>query len=295
MKNPEIAALLTLLVDDDRAVLRAVRERLLAIGEDALDELRTAEKSDDPRLRIRVRELRIKLERRAIFRRLMELAECENPDLEAGTLLLASTHTPDLDHASVSKKLDLLARQLQPAVEAAATPAERLMAFLNGIHTELGFAGAQSDFYNYDNNFLHTVIERKRGIPISLILIYILIGRRLGMDFRAVGAPQRALAWYVEGGYSTYIDAFEGGRLMNREETIAFLRRQSIIASNYDQLLTLLSDRGILERMAQNLIRHTESVGLRDYNELFKRLARALFDYRNRDRAALVRRDQESE
>lgn len=293
--SAEIDALLTLLHDDDRSVLRAVRDRLLVIGEDALEDLRRVEASDDAKARVRVRPVRARIERAAIFRQLTALAERENPDIEKGALLLASTHTPELDHARVRQKLDAIADTLREAVTHATGGPERLKAFLRGIHETIGLVGAQADFYNYDNNFLHTVLERKRGIPISLILVYMLVGRRLGLVFRAVGTPQRALAWFRDGGYSTFIDAFEGGRLMTRDECIAFLKRQNITSSNYDQLLNLLNDRGILERMTQNLVNYSEALGRHEVAEDYRRLAHALIENRARDRAAVAQRDPQSE
>jgi regulator of sirC expression with transglutaminase-like and TPR domain len=290
----EIAALIGLL-NDDRSVATAVRKRLLDLGEAALPALRAAEDRDDPRLRLRARQVRMVLERRATFRKLMALAESNDPDLETGVLHLASTHTPQLDHAEVRAKLDATADELRGAVEEGNTPQLRLLAFLSGVHRVLGFAGDREDFYNYDNNFVHTVIERRRGIPISIILIYILLGKRLGLEFRAVGTPQRALAWHRNEAYSTYIDAFDAGKLMTRDDCIAFLKRQGVAGTNYDNMLQLLTDRGVLERMSQNLINYSEAKGRHEECEHFRRLARALFDYRNRDGVVTKSREAQAE
>ena len=292
--SKEIAALIELL-NDDRAVATAVRKRLLDLGEAALPALRGAEEREDPRIRLRARQVRTVLERRLTFRKLMALAESRDPDLEEGVLHLASTHTPQIDHVEIRAKLDSMAAELRPLVDAGHSPQMKLLAFLSGVHRVLGFSGDREDFYNYDNNFLHTVIERRRGIPISIILIYILLGRRLGLEFRAVGTPQRALAWHRNEAYSTYIDAFDSGKLMTRDDCIAFLKRQGVAGTNYDHMLVLLSDRGVLERMAQNLINYSEAKGRLEECEHFRRLARALFDFRNRDGAVTKSREAQAE
>jgi regulator of sirC expression with transglutaminase-like and TPR domain len=281
--NPEISALLHLLADDDRNILRAVQQRLMALGDVALPALRRAEEHEDPRIRTRCRALRARLERREIFSRLAELAAAENPDLETGAYLLASTHTPSLTRDSVRAALDGLAAAIRPEVEAAVTPQERLAAFLRGMHETLGFHGDRESFSHYDNHFLHTVIERRRGIPISLILLDILVGRRLDVAIHAVGTPQRALAWFGDGSYSTYIDAFDNGRLMTRGDCIAFLRRVGIPGGNFDQNLGLLNDRGIIERMTHNLVKHAEQSGRTEDGEHLQRLTRALVANRGRD------------
>ena len=93
--------------------------------------------------------------------------------------------------------------------------------FLNDI----GFAGNSKDYYNPDNSVLHRVLETHRGIPISLGIVYILVGRRLNLPVFGVGAPAHFLVKFVPtlSGKEFYVDVFNGGRIMSRKEAEDFI------------------------------------------------------------------------
>lgn len=284
---PELEALISLLEDDSRTVLDAVQHRLIELRASSRDHVLAAAESGSPLVRVRAREVLSQMDRSDVFERLFAFAEAGDPDLETGALLLSEVHNPALDVSDVSARLDDYAEDLRPRLEAQDPGRTQIETFLAYIHDDLGFAGDTDDFYAFENNFLHMVDERRRGIPITLICVYVLLGRRLGIDIDVVGAPYRALAGYTAGDFSTYIDAFAGGDLCTREECLDFLKRHGFVAGNSDKFLRVLSDSEILERMTQNIIRFCDGNGRDEEGRSFRRFARTLTE--NRSKARLAR------
>lgn len=278
---PELEALISLLQDDSRTVLDAVQTRLIELRAASRERVLEAAETGSPLVRVRAREVLSLMDRSDVFERLFEYAEDGAPELERGALLLSAVQTPSLDVDALVARLDGFAEDVRPRLEALEPGRELLETFLSYVHDELGFGGDTDDFYAFENNFLHLVVERRRGIPITLTAVYLLLGRRLGLDIEVVGAPYRALASYSAPEYSTYIDAFAGGELCTRRECLDFLRRHGFVAGNGDRFLRVLTDSEILERMTQNIIRFCDGHGRDAEGRSFRRFARTLTEQRD--------------
>ena len=284
----EIGALISLLDDDSPTVLTAVTERLRALGDEAVPALRRAGEDGPARTRGRARELIANIERQAVFRALVELAATPAPDLEEGAMLLASIHDPDLDRHALAARLDEMAASTRAALEGASPGRERLERFLGHLHGELAFKGDDREFGSWANNFLDAVIDRRRGIPITLILIYILVGRRIGLVIDAINTPFRAIAFFREGAFETYVDAFSGGRLLGYHDCIELLIRAGFRGAAGRNLMKRMSSREILARMTRNLINFCATQGRELDGRDFVRFGQALEDHRQLDGDRLV-------
>ncbi|MFC1492590.1 transglutaminase-like domain-containing protein [candidate division KSB1 bacterium] len=78
--------------------------------------------------------------------------------------------------------------------------------------------GADDDYYNYRNSDLVYVIQNKRGIPISLVCVYILVGQRLGLHIEGCNYPGHFLAKVYNDNEVFLVDCFHGGKIMTMEE-----------------------------------------------------------------------------
>lgn len=84
-----------------------------------------------------------------------------------------------------------------------------------------GFHGAIDYYYNPENSSLHFVLTKKKGIPISLTAVYILVGKRLGLDVEGCNFPGHFLARAKLGDEVVIVDCFHGGRILDREAIAA--------------------------------------------------------------------------
>jgi len=118
---------------------------------------------------------------------------------------------------------------------------------------ELGFRGDTQTYYDPENSFLHRVMERRRGIPISLSVLFVEIGRRAGIALDAVGMPGHFLVGLRDG---RYLDAFDAGRILDLQACEARFREAtgSRPAVRFGpEMLTPVGPYAILARMLANL------------------------------------------
>jgi regulator of sirC expression with transglutaminase-like and TPR domain len=109
--------------------------------------------------------------------------------LAEGALLIAAHAFPELDIDAYLARLDSLAATLRGRLRADIGGCEMLVALNRYLFQELGFRGNSSDYYDPRNSYLNEVIERRLGIPISLSVLYIAAGRRLGLELEGISFP----------------------------------------------------------------------------------------------------------
>jgi len=115
--------------------------------------------------------------------------------------------------------------------------------------------GDTRDYYNARNSNLLHVIESKRGIPISLSCVFILVGARLGLDIRGCNFPGHFLAHARSGGLDLLFDCFDAGRLLSPFETNAIRKAEPKLLS------TRMPSEVIVARVLRNLTVAYEHTG----------------------------------
>lgn len=165
----------------------------------------------------------------------------EDLDLVEGCLLIADLAYPQLDHQACRRRLDALAAAVRPELDmrdgallppdsiARRATAERvLLALRDVLARRQGFSGNRDEYYDPRNSFLNDVFERRTGIPISLSAVYVAVAQRLGAPLVGANLPAHFVAkWPLprEEGGAMFIDAFNGGALMDEAECVNFVLR----------------------------------------------------------------------
>jgi regulator of sirC expression with transglutaminase-like and TPR domain len=188
-------------------------------------------------------------------RRLLRRYLAQEPiDLARAALAIAREEYPDLDEGRYLRLLDRLAEGVQTGVPAGASPERRVGRMNTYLFHELGFSGNQSDYYDPRNSFLNEVLDRRLGIPLTLSIVYMEVGRRCGLRVEGVGFPGHFLCKvHLEGG-ELVVDPFHRGQLLGLEELK--LKLSSAVGNQvkFDpRLLRAATARDILVRMLQNL------------------------------------------
>ncbi|MEO8128485.1 MAG: transglutaminase-like domain-containing protein [Bryobacteraceae bacterium] len=178
----------------------------------------------------------------------------ENVSLDVAALQLATIEYPDLEAAPYIALLDSHAAELGERVDDA-TGGEDFVRLLNDYMVdELGFRGNEKDYYCASNSCLNTVLTERTGIPISLAVLYMEVGRRLERPVFGIGLPGHFLVQYDDGEFSAFIDPFNSGRLLFEQECLE-LAKQVIgyDVSSDSSVLLPVSKRHIAIRMLNNL------------------------------------------
>jgi regulator of sirC expression with transglutaminase-like and TPR domain len=149
---------------------------------------------------------------------LRTLAEEPNADLDPAevALHLAADEYPGLDVDSYLVELDELAERAQPyLIGDIVRQAEGLAAFLFQIE---GFHGNRDDYYAPQNSYFNDVLDRRTGIPITLSVLAMSVGRRAGLEVHGVGLPGHFIAKICDRDDSILIDPFHRGRLLGPDD-----------------------------------------------------------------------------
>ncbi|HLT57492.1 MAG: transglutaminase-like domain-containing protein [Limnochordales bacterium] len=256
LTGEDIQALIRLMGDSDMRTATFAREKLLeAEVEDVLPHLKNAVSDADPLIRGRARLFLEELRLADLNRRWALLASQPDTalDLETGAFLVAKYRYPEVDMTPYRRWLDeqaaAVAANLDPDMSM-----YRTIGLLNmQLFEKAGLQGDDVRYYDPDNSCLNRVIDRKRGIPITLSVIYLLVGQRLGLPLQGVGLPGHFLVRYSDNEETIWIDPFHRGRLLTREDCIRHVR-----AMGYpfrEHFLKPLKPRAILVRMLGNLHR----------------------------------------
>ena len=163
-------------------------------------------------------------------------------ELDEAALLLARIEFPGLDIQPFLQILDSYAAELDGRGGSFVAAANQY------LFDELGFTGNAADYYNPANSCLNEVLASKTGIPITLSVVYLEIARRLGKPVFGIGLPGHFIVQYDDGSFSTYIDVFHGGRLLDAADCAELAGS----AAN-PSMLARVNQRQILARMINNL------------------------------------------
>ncbi len=182
------------------------------------------------------------------------LASREPVPIARGALLIAKEEYLDLDIEAYLDKIAALAREAELVVRMGNDTVEKIQLLSHFLFEQKGFEGNRDDFANPRNSFLNDVLDRRLGIPITLSVIYLEVGRRLGLNLYGVGFPAHFLVKAVDERGELIIDPFNGGPILTVEEIRARLTQI------YNQPVELqpahlkpTGGRQILVRMLRNL------------------------------------------
>jgi regulator of sirC expression with transglutaminase-like and TPR domain len=162
--------------------------------------------------------------------------------LDEAALLIAAHAEPGLDVGAELALLDGLA---------AGIPERSLDGWRRHLFVDLGFSGDVARYYDPANSFLNEVVRRRRGLPITLSVLGMEVGRRVGLRLEGVGMPGHFL---LRHGPEAFVDPFEAGRLLDRAGCVERFRAvNGARAAFRPSYLDPVGPRAILARMLNNL------------------------------------------
>ncbi len=189
-----------------------------------------------------------------IRRDFVTLAAREPIPLARGALLIAQEEYPQLDLDGYMDKIAALAREAELVVQVGNDTIEKIQLLSHFLFEQKGFEGNREEYADPRNSFLNEVIDRRRGIPITLSVLYLEVGRRLGLNLYGVGFPTHFLVKAVDERGELIIDPFYDGAILTLEEIRARLTQvygQPVEVSPAH--LKPVGARHILVRMLRNL------------------------------------------
>lgn len=243
------SAILRLLNDDDPVTLGLVKSQLALRGPSVLTELQTLLADAEPRAAKQLREVILEIEKNHADHIFAELCAKfgEHGDLETAAWRLAATFSPEEDFTRQRTLLDAWANEVRRRLPKAENDLDRIEILVEFLAHDVGLEGNHEQYYSVSNSLLPCVIETRRGLPITLSLVYMLVGKRVGLEIHGVGLPTHFI---IRCG-PHFFDPFHGGRRMTVVECKELLAQQGIALR--PEHLEASTEQQILGRMLVNL------------------------------------------
>jgi regulator of sirC expression with transglutaminase-like and TPR domain len=184
-------------------------------------------------------------------------ARGDDVSLAEGALLIAAEEYGDLDVDGYLGRIEEMAATLRRRLRSDISPTEALIALNRYVFDELGFSGNAGDFYDPRNSFLNDVIDRRLGIPITLAVLYIEIGRRIGLPLEGVSFPAHFLVKCVLREGVLILDPYARGASLGvedlQERLKAFSSDIPLEPDLVPSLLVSAAPKDVFARMLRNL------------------------------------------
>ena len=183
-------------------------------------------------------------------------------DLARACLMIAQDAYPALDVERYLGDIERMAMRLRASLPQEHGAEERVVALNQFLFGELGFWGNTDDYYDPRNSYLNDVLDRKTGLPITLAVVYMEVGRRIGLPLQGVSFPGHFLVRLRLRAGVLVLDPFSGGVPQSEAELRARLQRVipegvtenvPVAELPLDQFLEPATNRQIIARILRNL------------------------------------------
>jgi regulator of sirC expression with transglutaminase-like and TPR domain len=271
--HSNIEALIHLIDDPDENIFLHVRDRLLQYGPDAIPYLENSWGEKDYGLIFlnRVEQLIHEIQFEHTKRQLQLWVDGEK-DLLTGAIVVAKYQYPGLDEDHIREFIIEIRKDIWLEMSHRLTAFEKVRIFNKVFFGKYRFHGDSKDFHSPNNSFINTVVESRKGNPLSLSLVYSVVAQSLGMPVYGVNLPNHFVLAYIDEdginqftkadnnhGILFYINVFSKGGLFDEGEIQDFLKNLNISPSR--EHFEPCSNTAIIRRMLTNLISAFQQAG----------------------------------
>jgi regulator of sirC expression with transglutaminase-like and TPR domain len=184
--------------------------------------------------------------------------QSEDINLASAALFIAIDEYPNLNVHKYLKEIQGFADQIRPQLHARRQqkPIEVIDKMSQHLFVTAGFRGNRESYFDPRNSFLNEVLDRRLGIPITLSVIYMEVGKRLGLKLHGVGMPGHFLVKCLDHGTEIFVDPFNGGEILLESDCHSKLSQIHGENLLFDRVyLNSINNHQILTRMLTNLKR----------------------------------------
>jgi regulator of sirC expression with transglutaminase-like and TPR domain len=277
MDDNKIKALISLLDDEDVEIVTQIEREIISIGESIIPYLESEwEHNFNPLVQKRIEELIHTLHFDLLKERLKKWKEEGTQDLLEGMWLIATFQYPDLLFSKLKSDIEQIYYETWLELKNDLLPFDQVKTLNNVLFSNLKFSANTKNFHSPSNSMLNIVLETKKGNPISLCVIYMLVAQKLKMPVYGVNLPNLFILTYKSGEAQFYINAFNKGLIFSKADIDNYISHLNL--SPLDIFYEPCSNLDILKRVLRNLIVSFEKVGDSSKVEEVKTLLRTISD-----------------
>lgn len=260
LSEKELHALVSLLDDSDREVKNHVLDKLISIGHPVIPFLEKKwEESFNPAIQKEIEDLVHRLQFLQLKERLIDWKNSPDQDLLTGLWIINTYQYPDLEFEKLNADMHQIYFEVWTAFKNDLLPYEQVRIINGVLFNSLRFSANTKNFHSPGNSMLSNVLETKKGNPISLCSIYLLVAKKLGLPIYGVNLPNLFVLTYKSSDASFYINAFNKGLIFSRKDIVNYLEHLHI--ESREVFFEPCSNIDIITRVLRNLIVAFEKLG----------------------------------
>nr|WKN39916.1 transglutaminase-like domain-containing protein [Tunicatimonas sp. TK19036] len=252
MNDRELKALVALLDDDDLEVLTHVEERLISYGNPIIPFLEQEwEKNFNPDVQRRIEDLIHTLQFDSMKERLREWYTNSPQDLLEGMWLIATYQYPDLTLSTIQNEIEQIYYDTWLEFKVDIHPYDQVRILNSVLFNKLKFRANTKNFHAPANSMINRVLETKKGNPILLCVVYMLVAQRLNMPVYGVNLPSLFILTYKQTDLQFYINAFNRGLIFAKQDIDNYIKQLKL--SPDDMFYQPCQTIDIVRRVLRNL------------------------------------------
>ena len=242
MNKKELQAHINLLDDPNNEVFQVVQQNLSNQGTDIVPELEKAwENSLNERFQERIENIIQEIQFQSIQKKLSNWADSGSNDLLKGAFLIAKYQYPDIKFEDIVKNIDTIKHDVWLELNENLTALEKVKILNHIIFDVHGFKRNSSNFHSPQNSYINNVLEKKKGNPIALSMIYATVAQKLELPIYGVNLPKNFILAYKDETTSIkafdkddnpdvlfYINPFNKGAVFGKREIDYFIKQQRL-------------------------------------------------------------------
>ncbi len=271
MDEKEFKALVSLLEDEDSEVSKHVEDKIMSLGGSVIPFLEQQwESSFDTTIQRKIEDMIHTLQFDQLKNRLANWKDAGATSLLEGMWLISTYQYPDIELEELNQELEQIYYNIWTELKENLHPYDVVKIINHALFQKLKFRANTKNFHSPNNSFLKSVLESKKGNPISLSVVYMLIAEKLGLPVYGVNLPNLFIITYKTEELQFYINSFNRGLIFSKKDIDNFLSNLSLIPkTTYYQPC---SNEEIVKRMLRNLIMAYEKLNEHDKAEEIKEL-----------------------
>lgn len=260
--NNQLSALINLLDEPDDKTFNLIREKIFGFGEQAVPFLELAwENSFDSIVQGRIEEIIHQLQQWGFRHQLIDWMKLGSSDLLKGFLLISRSHYPDLNAEEITLAIEQMRMDAWLELNDNLTALENVKVLNHIFYDMHKFEGNRINLYAPTNQFINTVLETRKGSPLTLGILYLILAQRLKLPIHGVNLPQHFILAYTTELYHTqagppdvlfYINPFNKGAVFTRREIELFVRQMQMKPDS--SFFNPCTNVDIIQRLVSNMI-----------------------------------------
>jgi regulator of sirC expression with transglutaminase-like and TPR domain len=260
MEENELKALVSLLDDDDRQVVSHVEEKILSLGTTVIPHLeREWETNFNPIVQKRIEELVHTLQYELLKERLRSWYQEPQPDLLTGMWIISTYQYPDIELITLKQELEQIYYDTWLEFRPEQYPFDQIKVINGVLFNKLKFGANTKNFHSPGNSMINLVLETRKGNPITLCVIYMLVAQKLKLPVYGVNLPNLFILTYRDPNHTFYINAFNKGLIFSRQDIENYIHELHLVPQ--PSFFEPCNNVEIIRRTLRNLIMSFEKMG----------------------------------